>query len=394
MPSRPQATRFELEDFDSHNLQARVSRLPQLANKRAMADLCQILRKGRLGDDETGEVDWKMFDDSRLKMEKEVMRRRQSFEKKSEKLSTVEEIKETLGERIVADCVKWSPDEGSIDNHDGISRRLKGKPEQREYLDRIASKGAWIDFPKQMDPNKTFEENITKLVLEDGQLDAYNVYSLDSTLEQSGSSADFLKVRSLSRHPLIQQAYDSETSTIDRHRLLGNRALASRSVDSERPPKWQIKEQLHVGEKELSSDSLWAQKDLRAVSFRPVKKKFTDSRKNVRSIIRHDFSPLKSLHTTLLNEMPTFGAKAKLKEKLKKIGGCVLKTFKVLERLEDDVYASQAEHERWNWGKDKRTPLRSRRVPQTAATGHSKTDRQSLPQSSHSRSRLTGQSAD
>lgn len=149
--SKPLATKFDLHDYDSHNLSKRIARLPQLANRRAMAAVCQMLKTGKLPDEATADVDWHMVDGSRQQMAEEVWKHRRMFDKKVKLLKTVEEIKQTVSERVERDCRAVTEESASdqIDDHEGISRRLKGKAGEYNAVDKRIEKVPTIDFGKE-----------------------------------------------------------------------------------------------------------------------------------------------------------------------------------------------------------------------------------------------------
>lgn len=145
---RPQATQFDLDDFDNHNLSQRISKLPQLANKRAMAILSSVLRRGKLADEDTVDVDWRLVDGSRQQMANEVWQQKKAFGKKVELRDTVKTIKDIVMERVERDCSLPEDVNADKDQADrkGISRKLKGAAGDYEKVDRRIDELPWVDF--------------------------------------------------------------------------------------------------------------------------------------------------------------------------------------------------------------------------------------------------------
>lgn len=200
-----------------------------------------------------------------------------------------------------------------------------------------------------MDINKSFEENIEFMVLRNPKFDKDYIFENESTVENSSFSINKYRVRSLEKRPYLKEVFNSTNSNINISKLINRN---NKSVNIQNQKKWDIDER-GKQENDLSSDSLWAKKDLKSVvNYR--KKAKTSSRKLIRQQIRHDFTPLKDLQSKLISEMPNYAAKARLKDKLKKVGGTVLKTFRALEKLEEDLYkASNSEEHEWKWGSRK-----------------------------------------
>lgn len=147
---KPVATKFELQDYDNHNLSKRIARLPQLANRRAMDAVCQMLKTGKLADEDTVDVDWQMVDGSRQQMANEVWQQRKLFSKKIRRRENIELIKEIVTDRVERDCMIVTEDSISdkIDGYEGISRRLRGKPGEYEAVNQRVERVPTIDFGK------------------------------------------------------------------------------------------------------------------------------------------------------------------------------------------------------------------------------------------------------
>lgn len=189
------------------------------------------------------------------------------------------------------------------------------------------------------------------MILKNPKFDKDYIFNGDSLNENSSLSMNLGKQRSLDKHPYLRQAYNPLDASFEFSRLINRN---NRTVEPEKHQKWDIDEIIKQ-DHDLSTDSLWAKKDPRTVVNHRKKLK-TSSRKLIRHQIRHDFTPLKDLHSQLISQMPNYAAKSRLKERLRKVGGTVLKTFRALEKLEDGIYkasTSEVQHD-WHWGIKKR----------------------------------------